>query len=110
MLRPAWLQRCAAAFTGGADPGAPQFAPLTADLTGLPPMVVQVGSEEILLDDAVRLAVRARAAGVPVDLRRFDGLWHVAQASAGLVAASTAAVDDLGAALAARLAARPAVR
>jgi hypothetical protein len=42
---------------------------------------------------------------VPVDLRRLDGLWHVAQASAGLVAASTAAVDELGAALAARLSA-----
>ena len=109
MLRPAWLRRCAAAFTGGADPGAPQFAPLTADLTGLPPMVVQVGSEEILLDDAVRLAVRPRG-GRPVDLRRFDGLWHVAQASAGLVAASTSAMEDLEAALAGRLAARPAVR
>jgi epsilon-lactone hydrolase len=103
MLRPAWMRRCAAAFTSGADSGEPQFAPLTADLAGLPPMVVQVGSEEILLDDAVRLAVRARAAGVPVDLRRLDGLWHVAQASAGLVAASTSAVDDLGAALAACL-------
>jgi len=109
MLRPAWLRRCAAAFTGGADSGAPEFAPLAADLAGLPPLVVQVGSEEILLDDAVRLAVRARTAGVPVDLRRLDGLWHVAQASAGLVAASTAAVDDVGAALAHRLAARPAL-
>ena len=48
---------------------------------------------------------------MPVDLRRFDGLWHVAQASAGLVAASTSAMEDLGAApLAGRLAARPAVR
>ena len=100
MLRPAWLRRCAAAFTGGADPGAAEFDPLAAELAGLPPMVVQVGSEEILLDDAVRLAVRARAAGVPVDLRRLDGLWHVAQASAGLVAASTSAVHDFGAALA----------
>ena len=108
MLRPAWLRRCAAAFTGGAHPGAQEFAPLTADLAGLPPMVVQVGSEEILLGDAVELAVRGRAAGVPVDLRRLDGLWHVAQASAGLVPASTAAVADLGTRLAGFLAGRSA--
>ena len=68
-------------------------------------MVVHVGSGEILLPDAVALARVARAAGVPVDLRRLDGLWHVAHASAGLVAESTAAVRDLGAALAGRLAA-----
>jgi monoterpene epsilon-lactone hydrolase len=105
MLRPAWLRRCAADFAGAAGPRAPQFALLSADLAGLPPMTVHVGSEEILLDDAVRLARAARTAGVAVDLRRLDGLWHVAHASAGTVRASTAAVDALGATLAARLAA-----
>jgi epsilon-lactone hydrolase len=102
MLRPAWLRRCAAGFTGDAGPHAPEFALLSADLAGLPPMTVHVGSEEILLDDAVRLARAARAAGVAVDLRRLDGLWHVAHASAGMVRASTAAVHALAAALAAR--------
>jgi epsilon-lactone hydrolase len=104
MLRPSWLRRCARDFAGDLDPGAPELAPLEADLTGLPPITMHVGSEEILLEDAVRLAARARAAGVPVDLRRLDGLWHVAHASAGLVTASTAAVNALGAALAIRLA------
>ncbi len=102
MLRPAWLQRCAAGFAAEAGPAAPQFALLEADLTGLPPMTVHVGSEEILLDDAVRLVRASRAAGVAVDLRRLDGLWHVAHASAGMVPASTAAVNAFGAALAAR--------
>jgi monoterpene epsilon-lactone hydrolase len=102
MLRPAWLRRCARDFADG-DPGAPELAPLDASLAGLPPITLHVGSEEILLDDAVRLAHRARAAGVPVDLRRLDGLWHVAHASAGLVTASTAAVTALGQALAAHL-------
>jgi acetyl esterase/lipase len=102
MLQPVWLHRCAAAF--GAPPGA---VPLDAELGGLPPLVVQVGSEEILLPDAVALARRARGAGVPADLRRLDGLWHVAHASAGMVAESTAAVRLFGAALAGRLA-RPA--
>jgi monoterpene epsilon-lactone hydrolase len=99
MLRPAWLRRCARDFAGGIGPGAAELAPLDAELAGLPPITVHVGSEEILLDDAVRLARRARAAGVPVDLRRLDGLWHVAHASAGLVTASTAAVTALGAAV-----------
>jgi hypothetical protein len=81
--------------------------PLRADLAGLPPITMHVGSEEILLEDAVRLARRARAAGVPVDLRRLDGLWHVAHASAGLVTASTAAVNALGGALATHLSRAP---
>jgi monoterpene epsilon-lactone hydrolase len=98
MLQPAWLRRCAAWFAAP-----PEDAPLAADLAGLPPMVVQVGGEEILLPDAVALALAARAAGVPVDLRRLDGLWHVAHASAGMVAESTDAVRALGAALAGRL-------
>jgi acetyl esterase/lipase len=98
MLQPAWLHRCAAMF--GAPPDAD---PLARDLAGLPPLVVQVGSEEILLPDAVALAERVRAAGGYVDLRRLDGLWHVAHASAGMVAESTAAVRTLGAALAGRL-------
>lgn len=103
MLRPSWLRRCAADFAPGADLAAAGFAPLTADLGGLPPMVVHVGSEEILLPDAVRLAVAARAADVPVELRRWDGLWHVAHASAGMVPESTTAVTTLGSALASRL-------
>jgi acetyl esterase/lipase len=98
MLQPAWLRRCAAGF--GADGRADL---LEADLAGMPPLVLHVGSEEILLDDAIALARRARAAGVPVEARRFDGLWHVAHASAGLVGASGAAVHALGTSLAARL-------
>ncbi|NEK85493.1 alpha/beta hydrolase [Blastococcus saxobsidens] len=103
MLQPAWMARCAAAFAPGRDLRNPELAPLAADLAGLPPLVVQVGSEEILFEESVRLAERARDAGVPVDLRRFDGMWHVFQVSAGSVRESTAAVDALGAALATHL-------
>jgi len=103
MLRPSWLRQCAAGFAPGADLAGSDLAPLDADLAGLPPMIVHVGSEEILLPDAVRLAVAARAAGVPVELRRWDGLWHVAHASAGMVTASTTAVHSLGTSLGAHL-------
>src|SRR4051794_5341969 len=59
MLRPAWLRRCAADFAPGADLAGQALAPLDADLSGLPPMLVHVGSEEILLEDSVALARRA---------------------------------------------------
>ena len=103
MLRPSWLRRCAAGFAPGADLAGADLAPLDAALAGLPPLVLHVGSAEILLPDAVRLAVAARAAGVPVELRRWDGLWHVAHASAGMVTASTTAVHTLGTSLRAHL-------
>ncbi|RBY95220.1 hypothetical protein DQ237_15665 [Blastococcus sp. TF02-8] len=106
MLQPAWLARCAAEFAPGRDLRGRELSPLAADLTGLPPLVVQVGSEEILFDEAVRLAELARAAGVPVDLRRFDGMWHVFQVSAGSVREATTAVTVLGEALTAHLPAR----
>jgi hypothetical protein len=68
-------------------------------------MVVHVGSEEILLDDAVRLTVtRAGRPACRWKLRRWDGFWHVAHASPGRVAASTTAVTTLGTDLAGQLA------
>lgn len=62
----------------------PRLSPLYADLAGLPPMLVHVGTHEILLDDARRLVDRAREAGVPASVGVFDGLWHVFQAFPGL--------------------------
>ncbi len=49
----------------------------TASLKGLPPLLIQVGSDEILLDDAVRFADKARAAGVEVTLQVWDEMFHV---------------------------------
>jgi acetyl esterase/lipase len=70
----------ARAYAGAASLEDPRVSPLYGDLTGLPPMLVHVGSDEILLDDAVRLVDRARAAGVDASLGVFEGLWHVFQA------------------------------
>ena len=53
------------------------ISPLFADLTGLPPLMIQVGSEEVLLDDAVVLAERAKAAGVEITLEVWPGMVHV---------------------------------
>lgn len=62
----------------------PGVSPLYADLTGLPPMLVHAGTEEILFDDGRRLVERAREAGVEASFGVFSGLWHVFQAFPGL--------------------------
>jgi epsilon-lactone hydrolase len=72
------------AYAGDTPLDHPHVSPLYADLSGLPPMLVHVGSDEILLDDATRLVDRARTAGVDASLGRFDGLWHVFQAFPGM--------------------------
>ena len=65
----------AAAYAGG-DTASPEASPLFADLLGLPPALIQVGSREILLSDSCRLEVALRCAGVAVELTVWDGLWH----------------------------------
>ncbi|MCC5947562.1 MAG: alpha/beta hydrolase [Nitriliruptoraceae bacterium] len=67
----------ARAYAGEAALDDPRVSPLYAELAGLPPMLVHVGSDEILLDDATRFVARARAAGVDASVGRFTGLWHV---------------------------------
>ena len=75
----------------------PRVSPIFADLTGLPPLLIQVGSHEVLLDDATRLAVRAAAADVDVTLDVTPGVPHVFQAFAGVLDEGAAALDRAGA-------------
>ncbi|WP_210261277.1 alpha/beta hydrolase [Enterovirga aerilata] len=63
-------------YLGGAEPRTPLASPLYADLAGLPPLLIHVGEREILLDDALRLAERARDAGVEVTLKRWPVVPH----------------------------------
>jgi phosphinothricin tripeptide acetyl hydrolase len=71
------LRRMAALYLDGEDPRNPLASPVFADLAGLPPLLVQVGSEEVLLDDARELARRATAAGVSVRLEEWRDMIHV---------------------------------
>jgi len=67
-------------YLAGADPRTPYASPLYGDPAGLPPTIIQVGSDEVLRDDAVRMAVRMRAAGCQVELEiwpRMPHVWHV---------------------------------
>lgn len=86
----------AARLYAGDDVAHPLASPLFADLTGLPPMLVHVGTHEVLLDDARRLVHRARQHGVDASLGEFDGLWHVFQAIPGLPE-TRASLRELGA-------------
>ena len=71
------IGRWGAAYLAGTDPRNPLASPLHADLAGLPPLLIQVGSEEVLLDDSTRLAERCEASGVEATLEIWDGMIHV---------------------------------
>ena len=104
MVRAADLRLMAEAYLAGRDPRTPLASPLYADLAGLPPLLLQVGSAEILLDDAVRVAERARKAGVEVALRVWPDMIHVWHAFADLLPEGREAVDEMAAFLEQRLA------
>jgi epsilon-lactone hydrolase len=81
-------------YLGGQDPNQPLLAPAVhADLTGFPPILLQVGTNELLLDDSVRLAERAREADVDVILDVTAGVPHVFQAFAGMLDEADQALD-----------------
>ena len=77
MFTPRGIREAAAIYLNGADGRDPRASPLYADLAGLPPMLLFASRHEILRDDTVRLADRAAAAGVEVELIMRDRLPHV---------------------------------
>ena len=80
-------------YLAGGDPRAPLAAPLYADLRGLPPLLIQVSSAETLLDDSLRLARRARLAGVDVRLEVWDGMVHAWAVLAALLPEGRDAIE-----------------
>lgn len=97
MVRYEGLVRMASLYLNGADPRAPLAAPLYADLNGLPPLLIHVGTAETLLDDAVRLADRAKAAGVDVTFESWDDMIHVWHLFAPLLPEGQQAIERVGA-------------
>lgn len=83
-------------YAGEYDLDDPRVSPLYGDLTGLPPMLVHVGTDEILFDDGRRLVERAREVGVKADFGPWEGMWHVFQAFPG-VPESRRALREIGA-------------
>jgi len=76
LLSPAWLEACAAAYTNPSKWAEPGVSPLLASHHGLPPLLIQAGSDELLASDAKRLAASASAAGVDVTYTSWPGMWH----------------------------------
>jgi len=99
-----YLLRTAAAYLGGTSPTTPLASPLHADLRGLPPLLVHVGTSETLLDDALGLAARARDAGVDVTLECWDDMIHVWHMFAPMLPEADQALARVGDYVRARLA------
>jgi monoterpene epsilon-lactone hydrolase len=87
---PAMLRQFASDYLAGADPKTPLASPLFASLSGLPPLLVQVGTADLLLSDSERLAAAAAEAGVDVTLEIGEGLPHVYQLMLGTPEAAEA--------------------
>jgi acetyl esterase/lipase len=96
MLRGSEGARLASYYLAG-DPRTPYASPLYADPTGLPPTLIQVGSEEILLDDSVRMADRMRAAGCQVELEIWPRMPYTWQVWAQILPEARAALERIGA-------------
>ena len=99
------LQARVTDYTAGQDAALGLISPIFADLSGLPPLIIQVGTHEVLLDDAVRLARQAATADVQVILDITPGVPHVFQTFSPILDEGAAALDRAGQFLSAQLAA-----
>ena len=104
MVQKDGLLKLAALYLNGADPKSPLAAPIHADLAGLPPLLIQVGTRETLLDDARRLKAKAETAGVPVAYEEADGMIHVWHLFAPMLSEGREAIARGGAFLKSKLA------
>jgi acetyl esterase/lipase len=104
LLSPESLAARVPDYTSGQDAALGLISPIFADLTGLPPLIIQAGTHEVLLDDAVRLAQRAATADVEITLDVTPGVPHVFQAYYPILDEAAAALDRAGQLLSAHLA------
>lgn len=95
VLQVRWIKNAATLYSNGMPLSEPMMSPVYGDLSGLPPLLIQVGSQEILLNDARRLAEKAKVDGVKVTLTEHAKLWHVFQIHAGVLAEATHAINAL---------------
>lgn len=91
-----WLEECARFYLAGHPAADPLASPIGADLHDLPPTLIQVGTDELLLTDSRRLHAALTAAGVEAMLQEFPRRWHVFQQNAGLLADANRALAAAG--------------
>jgi len=104
LLSPQALQARVPDYTSGHDAALGLISPIFAELSGLPPLIIQAGTHEVLLDDAIRLARQAATADVEVTLDITPGVPHVFQAYHPILDEAAAALDRAGRLLSAHLA------
>jgi monoterpene epsilon-lactone hydrolase len=97
VLSPAWLEACARAYVPTGDRAHPVVSPLHANLGGLPPLLIQCGTDDLVAPDSEKLAARAKAAGVDVTYRAWPGLWHDFTLQPDITAAADRALDEAAA-------------
>ncbi len=90
------LLKIAATYLDGKNPKAPLASPIHADLTGLPPLLLQVGGIEVLLDDSTMLKERAQEAGVSVEMEVWDDMPHVWHHYAPILPEARKAIGKIG--------------
>jgi acetyl esterase/lipase len=93
MISLPWVNQCAALYLAGRDPTDPFASPIHGDLRGLPPVLIQVGEDEILLADSRRLHEALAAVEVDVTLQEYPRRWHVFQSNAGVLADADGALE-----------------
>ena len=103
LLTPEALAARVADYTAGEDAALPLISPIFAELSGLPPLIIQAGSHEVLLDDAIRLAGVAATDDVEVTLEITPGVPHVFQANHAILDEAVTALDRAGELLSAYL-------
>jgi acetyl esterase/lipase len=94
VLSPRWLEACALAYTGRADRADPSISPLRAAHAGLPPLLIQAASDDLLAPDAAGLAASASAAGVDVTYTKWPRMGHDFALEPGLLAAADSALSQ----------------
>jgi epsilon-lactone hydrolase len=94
VLSPRWLQACALAYTGRANWADPSVSPLRAAYAGLPPLLIQAASDDLLAPDAGLLAASASAAGVDITYTKWPRTWHDFVLQPGLSAAADSALSQ----------------
>ena len=92
----AYLDRMAGLYLSGADAKTPLASPLFGDLKGLPPLLIQIGTAESMLDDSRRFAERARDAGVDVEYEPWEDMFHGWHGSAHVLEEAQQAIESIG--------------
>lgn len=96
MLNLQSMKLMASNYIGDNDPRNPLISPIFANLEAIPSTLIHVGSDEMLLDDAIRMAEKAKSAGVDVTLKIYDKMWHVWHLNARLMPEAKNAVTKFG--------------